>query len=256
MMPPILDEPSGIHHDTNTAPVASTAGLEAPEREPLRVNVYVDGFNLYFGCLENTPYRWLDISQLVRNLLQPMLGDFTLNRIRYFTARVSDRPESPGSSLRQLTYLRALGSISTLSLHLGQFKTNKRSYKLADGSGFAEVIRSEEKGSDVNLASYLIIDAVDHCYDVALVISNDTDLVLPIELTRQRFAVAIGVSAPCYFRNRRPMADLERVSDFQVHIRPEHKQLLAASQFPVRVESAHGGAVVRPERWAPQSRSG
>jgi hypothetical protein len=26
-----------------------------------RLNVYVDAFNLYYGCIRDTPYRWLDL---------------------------------------------------------------------------------------------------------------------------------------------------------------------------------------------------
>jgi len=50
----------------------------------VRANVYVDGFNLYYGALKGTPLKWLDIAALCRLLLP---GD-TINRIRYFTARI------------------------------------------------------------------------------------------------------------------------------------------------------------------------
>ena len=68
-------------------------------------NVYVDGFNLYFGALRNTPYRWLNIVELSRRLLR---DEVTLNRVRYFTARVVSRPDDPTAAERQETYLRAL----------------------------------------------------------------------------------------------------------------------------------------------------
>lgn len=32
-------------------------------------NVYVDGFNLYYGCLKGTPYKWLDLGALFQALL-------------------------------------------------------------------------------------------------------------------------------------------------------------------------------------------
>jgi len=34
-------------------------------------NVYVDGFNLYYGCLKGTPYKWLDLGALCQALLPP-----------------------------------------------------------------------------------------------------------------------------------------------------------------------------------------
>lgn len=57
----------------------------------MKTNVYVDAFNLYYGCVKGTPYKWLDLAKLC-GLLLP--GD-TVNRIRYFTARVQARPGDP-----------------------------------------------------------------------------------------------------------------------------------------------------------------
>ncbi len=47
----------------------------------MKTNVYVDGFNLYYGSLKDTPYRWLDIAALCANILPNNI----INRIRYFT---------------------------------------------------------------------------------------------------------------------------------------------------------------------------
>ena len=57
----------------------------------LRTNVYVDGFNLYYGCLKGTPYKWLDLDAMCRRLLPK----HELSRIRYFTAIISARPLDP-----------------------------------------------------------------------------------------------------------------------------------------------------------------
>jgi hypothetical protein len=32
------------------------------------VNFYIDGFNLYYGCLKGSPYKWLDLDALARRL--------------------------------------------------------------------------------------------------------------------------------------------------------------------------------------------
>jgi hypothetical protein len=70
----------------------------------LRTNVYVDGFNLYYGCLKGTPYKWLDLDALCRRLLPK----HELGRIRYFTAIIAARPHDPSGPARQRAYLRAL----------------------------------------------------------------------------------------------------------------------------------------------------
>lgn len=79
----------------------------------MKTNVYVDAFNLYYGCLKGTPYRWLDIAELCRQELPAN----TLNRIRCFTARVSARPGDPDQPIRQQTYFRALLTIPRLTIH-------------------------------------------------------------------------------------------------------------------------------------------
>jgi hypothetical protein len=53
--------------------------------------VYVDAFNLYYGCLKSTPYRWLDLAKLC----QLLLPKDTIQAIKYFTALVSARPHDP-----------------------------------------------------------------------------------------------------------------------------------------------------------------
>ena len=70
-------------------------------------NVYIDGFNLYYGSLKGTPYKWLDLAELSSVLLP----QDTISRIRYFTAQVNARPHDPQQPVRQQTYLRALPTI-------------------------------------------------------------------------------------------------------------------------------------------------
>ncbi len=87
----------------------------------MKTNVYVDGFNLYYGCLKNTPYRWLDIAELCRL----MLPKDHINQIKYFTALVSARPTDPDQPVRQQTYLRALRTIPNFTLVYGSFLMGK-----------------------------------------------------------------------------------------------------------------------------------
>ena len=57
----------------------------------------------------------------------------------------------------------------------------------ATGPKTVQVMKSEEKGSDVNLATYLLVDAFDDDYEMAVVVTNDSDLAEPIRLVRQKF---------------------------------------------------------------------
>ena len=82
-----------------------------------KVNVYIDGFNLYYGALKGSPYKWLDLSALCHR----MLPNDTINSIEYFTAIVSARPHDPNLPVRQQVYLRALRTIGNLKISLWPF---------------------------------------------------------------------------------------------------------------------------------------
>ena len=139
----------------------------------MRLRVYVDGFNLYYGALKARPAaRWLDLVAL-SHLLRP---DDSIDAIRYFTARVKgDRDATaPG---RQKLYLAALGTLPLVTVHFGQFRTHPVAMPLAKpGPGkrrTARVLKTEEKGSDVNLATYLLLDGLDVLCEAAMVISDE-----------------------------------------------------------------------------------
>ena len=107
----------------------------------LKTNVYIDAFNLYYGCLRKTPYRWLDLGAFCSR----MLTNNQINRIRYFTALVTPRVGDPQQRNRQEIYLRALRTIPNLTIHTGRYLSNKVWMMRADGSGKVEVLKSEEK---------------------------------------------------------------------------------------------------------------
>jgi NYN domain len=169
-----------------------------------RTIVYVDGFNLYYGALRPKPqrpkgYRWLDLGALCTRVLP---GDHIVG-IKYFTALVHSAPWKPGQqkqSVAQLTYLRALGTIPHLTIHLGHFLSHPVDRRLVSpprrGSPFREVWHTEEKGSDVNLASHLLIDGFRARYDLAVVISNDSDLKEPVHFVRHELKAPVGVLNP------------------------------------------------------------
>jgi hypothetical protein len=85
-----------------------------------KVNVYIDGFNLYYGALKGTPYKWLDLARLC----QALLPSDTIQEIKYFTARVSARPSKPTSAHDQGLYIRALRTLPNLTIKYGHFLTH------------------------------------------------------------------------------------------------------------------------------------
>lgn len=74
---------------------------------------YVDGFNLYYGALRGSPHKWLDLEALSRRLLPKD----EIRLVRYFTARITARPDDPQQAQRQETYLRALRTLPGVQIH-------------------------------------------------------------------------------------------------------------------------------------------
>ena len=209
-----------------------------------KANVYVDGFNLYYGCLKGTEYRWLDLGAFC----QKLIPSNPINRIRYFTARISARPQDPDGPVRQETYLRALATTPGLSIHLGHFQQTTVRAPLAKprpgGAKTVEVLKTEEKGSDVNLATYLLLDAFRKDCELAVVVSNDSDLEAPIRVAMRELGIPVGLVNPHKARFRsRDLLSLNPV--FFKQIRPN---ALKASQFPAILGDAHG-EIRRPPKW-------
>jgi len=203
----------------------------------MRTSVYIDGFNLYYRALKNTPYRWLDVARMC----QLILPRYEIDRILYFTARITPLPRDPDQPVRQQVYLRALSTSPNLTIVYGHFLSHTVRMPLADGSGFADVIRAEEKGSDVALATLLVHDAHRDAYDTAVVVSNDTDLVTPIRVAREEVGKRVGVICP----HRFPSKGLLDVADF---VRPIRPGVLRASQFPGTLCDASGD-FQKPASW-------
>lgn len=208
---------------------------------PVRTNVYVDGFNLYYGCVKNTPYKWLNIAELCRLSLP---SHYQINRIRYFTALVKPRPSDPQQGVRQRTFIRALQTIPNFSVHYGEFLQSTVRMHLvnppASGPSTAYVVKTEEKGSDVNLATYLLVDAYEHDFEAAVVLTDDSDLAEPIAIVRRRLRYHVRVLSP--------RGQSRLLSKTATRFQPIDVAHLAASQFPDTLTDAQG-AITKPATW-------
>ncbi len=207
----------------------------------MRAYVYVDGLNLYYGAVKGTPYKWLNLAELCHLLLP---NDHIV-QIKYYTAVVDARPDDPNAPTRQQFYLRALRTIPNLSIHFGHFLTQERSLLLVSptpkGPKNARVYKTEEKGSDVNLATHLVRDGFRKEYEVAVVVTNDSDLLEPIRVVRHELGFPVGVLNP----HPRPSRALLPHVTFIKQIR---RGQLARSQFPDVLADANG-KFSKPTGW-------
>ncbi len=237
-----IDFLSHVTYTISTTPLPSGGGSEAIRKGGfcvyMRTFVYVDGFNLYYRALRHTPYRWLDLSKLTALLLPKD----NIQRIHYYTARITARPNDPDQPTRQQIYLRALATIPNLTVTFGQFLTHVTKMPLASNPAeLVKVLKTDEKGSDVNLATHLLYEGMKNEYDAAVVISNDSDLAEPIRIVNQEMHKTAGILCPAKF----PARELLRYARFY---KPIRQAVLAASQFPQELEDSHG-KFRKPSSW-------
>jgi hypothetical protein len=218
----------------------------------MRTIIYIDSFNIYFRMLVKRPaFKWLDLKALCRRLLRPANQ---IVAIKYYTARVSGHLDA-GAPRRQQVYLDALRTIPEFSMYMGTFLITEKFAGLTTPPEFrpriqlplplpnvVKVIKVEEKGSDVNLACHLLLDAFQNAYDVAAVLSNDSDLIEPVRIVTQVLGKPVGLLSPV----NNPNPGLCGVSSF---IRRISVSDLKASQFPDPIVLTDGTLLRKPAAW-------
>jgi uncharacterized LabA/DUF88 family protein len=199
-----------------------------------RVVAYIDGFNLYFGIREAgfDNSRWLNVKNLVEALLQP---NQELAAVKYFTSRVSN---SPDKQKRQSTYIDALESTG-VQLFYGNYQDGKEECKRC-----GHIWRTaKEKMTDVNIATAIIVDAFEDAYDMAMLISGDSDLTPPIKAVHSLFKnKRIFIAFP----PKRHNSSMALVSKGSMMI---GRKKLADAQFDEEVISKTGYKLKIPAEW-------
>jgi uncharacterized LabA/DUF88 family protein len=226
--------------------------------------VYIDGFNFYYAAYaegEYGDYKWLDLCRFCDDLL-PKLD---VVAVRYFTAKVKSLPHDPNNYRRQDAYLRALSTLPRLTVHLGQFSKHTVAARLSEPAGNLSALarvrvhRTEEKGSDVNLAAHMLLDAFNDAYDVAVVVSDDSDLHQPVRMVREELGKKVGIVRVIrYLKNPRTGKRVQRGSvfrdkvDFIKDVRRRH---FANAQLPLVVPLGGGNSVECPASWRSRASS-
>jgi hypothetical protein len=172
-----------------------------------------------------------------------MLPNDQIQHISYFTAQVSARPHDPQQPARQQVYLRALRTLPNFKIVFGHFLTHS-CHMVLTGSNPAQKVwvdKTEEKGSDVNLASHLLRDAFKGAFELAVLITNDSDLAEPVGIVRRDLQLPIGILNP----HQHHSATLRPQATFVKRIRQAD---LAACQFPPVMTDAKG-QFYKPNTW-------
>jgi len=203
----------------------------------MRVGVYIDAFNLYFGGRRlcggsTTGWRWLDVRALAQDLISRRQDwpNATIERVVYCTAMIDQATNATGHQ-EQDTYIRALRTGIVDRVEFGHYVARVKRAPLAteDPVTHSPVLTTsrwpvnvrnaagtdipnatfmvsyafrEEKGSDVNVASHLLVDTLENNIDAAIVISNDSDLALPLREARARIPVGTVNPSPSHLAGR------------------------------------------------------
>lgn len=204
--------------------------------------IYVDGFNLYYN-IKKTNYKWLNLKLLIKSF---NFQNCHISKIRYFTANVINKPNDPNIKTRQDFYLRALNTIPELEVHFGQFKRREILGELLEKNNTmykkkVKVAKFEEKGSDVNIATFMLADCLlDEC-QVPVLVSNDSDLSNALKIIKEKTKKPIGLVTPDTFF----VTELKKYSTFRRKITEDH---LRRSLFPKRLKD-NKGTFLCPKRW-------
>lgn len=206
-----------------------------------RTIVYVDGFNLYYGCIKHTSYKWVDLKLLAETCYAHCQGD--VSRVKYFTAQATGAQRE-----RQKVYIRALqahipGFAVQYGFHIRQKTVRGRPVNPALGAAPIEITTTEEKGSDVNLAVRMVSDPYRDAFDTAILISNDGDLRAPV-LEAKGLGKTVIVLMP-WRPGRTPSKPLIQTANANFLVKERH---LSVCQMPNPLITP-AGRIVKPQEW-------
>lgn len=218
----------------------------------MRTIAYIDGYNLYYGLLRKSKFKWLDVYNLFLN--QALNESSEIVEVRYYTApmlgKMSDDLESP---IRQRRYLQALRKMHPNGLKLVEgrilastpFQRLFRPIPEAPYLEKVQVLDFNEKKTDVNIAADMINGAWKKTYDQAVLCSNDSDLEGALRSIKEHHPhIRIGLVAPISGDDPRKISkDLAQFSDWKKILSSVH---LSNAQLPDRIPRSH---LSKPAAW-------
>jgi len=239
--------------------------VEQKNASPRRTGVYVDGYNLYYGRLRGTTFKWLDLVTFFDNLLKRRDQNEVLTRVNLFTAFAAARFSTHGeaSVQAQSAYHRALQHRhgDRFDITYGTHSTDENGTLLPsfiEGKPYDRNVRTrvwkiEEKKTDVNIALGMYRDVAKGMVDRVILVSNDSDTEPLLEAVREDFPqVMIGVVMPRHpviavnQPQRRRSGSLAARADWTIEsISDEHLQAaLLPDVVPTKKKPIH-----KPAHW-------
>ena len=206
--------------------------------------IYIDGFNLYYGALKGTKYRWLDL----QTLFERVRPHDEIVAIEYFTARVRGI-----SGKRQETYLKALLTKPLIEIIEGKFNLNKKvkcNVSSCNFGGKKLFVKPEEKRTDVNIAISMLLDAFHDECDRLILVSGDGDLVPAIAAVKQekpeKEVIVYTPARNRFTASKRGSSELKSYAD-KTRDLPFDK--IKRAQFKEELKDGKGSILQKPKEW-------
>lgn len=232
-----------------------------------RTRIYIDGYNLYYGCLKGSHLKWLDLialfeKQIVPSIMathqgSPIKSELAPLAIKLFTAKIHESAaksaDSVSSQSRYHTALRKLydGRLSIIEGYYSRNPTKVRTIDANDpGRPYVQcpevtAWKLEEKQSDVNLALHAYHDALSGEVDQVIFVTNDTDIAPAMQMVRHHSDAIVGLVIPTTDHVRNPNGELAELAHWvRSHITVAE---LEASQLPRVIPGRK--PTIKPDSW-------
>lgn len=225
----------------------------------MKTSIYIDGYNLYYGVLRGTSYKWLDIFKLFQKIATEQNPQARLEKVKFFTAPVKANFSSRGqqATQSQALYHKALQTKYPDHIEIieGYFQLSKGNFPIyqtpIDKDNEIDVWRLEEKQTDVNIAVHLYRDVTIESYEQVIIISNDSDIVPALDFIKKDFSnTIIGAVLPKIKpKGKQPEGiskEIRKRADWTRHYILENE--LANSQLPLKVPTRKK-TIFKPDYW-------
>ncbi|MGO2241102.1 MAG: NYN domain-containing protein [Halomonas sp.] len=225
---------------------------------------FIDGYNVFYGLLAGTPYKWLDLPSLLSAIIHEQNPHSQVAEIHYFTSPVQPALATRGQQSKQAqdTYIRALKAYG-VEVHWGRHRLDHRKAPRfvsrevpASRQDQVDIWNLEEKETDVRIAIAMYRIAAKPCREDTpegrtqqiVLVSGDTDLAPALEAIREDFPhLRIGIIVPHRKGGERtPPGSLRNNANWMR--RYISNEELEAHQFPARVPT-HKKPADKPDYW-------
>jgi len=224
-----------------------------------RIIVYIDGFNLYYGIKDSFSgkYKWLDLLRLSELFVTQSQQ---VEKVKYFTANIASDNQKMA---RQKTYLNALknhcghkleiikGRYLKKEIHCYTHQYACQQTNFSPCKNFHHHVCNgilsipEEKKTDVNIATSMLVDCFQDRFDTAFLISADSDLVPPIQAIHQLYPKKRIIVFFPPGRKSYEIKQCVRLGDCR-EIKESHLQ---GALLPQMVTTSKGALLHKPHVW-------